>query len=272
VIPREATNCMPLASAKLRWTVIMVIAFVWLSRCPGALAQETATSNSTPAGQVGTLTITRYSCTGDPAQTRIDKVPLGTPTNLASATPGACRLTGGDFTLLWDSGRRAQVFTVPADGNGSFADIKVTGEDSKPPRLVDSASSASLSVELRPNGVTSVISWEFIAAEPTEVPSPTMPPFPTVPPMPTMAPFPTMPPFPTFPPDMEAGAGEDTGNGSDPPPGDNGEGTTYRTETSDTARQLGFLLLAAGAFAGIQIYKHRSRKKAPNKDGRKPKQ
>jgi hypothetical protein len=119
--------------------------------------------------------------------------------------------------------------------------------------LVDSASSAVISAPIADGGVTSVISWEYIAPEPTFPEFPTMEPFPTFPPMPTMRPFPTQPPFPTFPPDMESdsGAGGSIDSGS--------TGSSYKTGRGDTAKQLGFLLLAVLAFVGIQIWKRRSK-------------
>lgn len=218
-----------------------------------AFGQATQTPNATPSGPTGTLAITRYACVGDPGQTRIDLVANGTPAAAASATPADCVLSGGDFALLWDSGTQAQVLTVPTSGTGMFTGVSVQGNDGNPPRLIDSASSATVNVPLTPEGVVTVISYEYIAAEPTMPEFPTMEPFPTFPPMPTMRPFPTMPDFPTFPSDPDAGADQGTTSGSG--------GATFKTGKSDTTRQLGFLLLAVLAFAGIQIWKRRSKAK-----------
>ena len=245
---------------------VLILALVMLGQHPGsALGQSTATVAATPGGPTGTLNITRFSCVGDPEQTRIEIVASGTPVAAASATADECTLSSGDFVLLWDSGSSAQVITVPSTGSGTFADIQAQSSDGSALTLVDSASSATISVPIAADGVTSVVSWEYIAPEPTMPEFPTMAPFPTFPPMPTMRPFPTMPPFPTFPPDMEseAGAGSNGDTGS--------TGTSYKTGKSDTTKQLGFLLLAVLAFVGIQIWKRRSKAQAAKADKGKPK-
>jgi hypothetical protein len=53
---------------------------------------------------------------------------------------------------------------------------------------------------------------------------------------------------------MESGAGSGSDGNSRSSAG------TYKTGGNDTAKQLGFLLLAVAAFVGIQIWKRRSKK------------